>query len=516
MKVARKNWSKRCISDGTGRRLNYGRTLVSSIALGIEIDKLTGAQEKIGILLPPSAGAAIANLAVTLLGKVAVNLNYTASIEAMEAAIQQCDIKCVISSRKFVKRVDKLDTLPGIVFIEDLLEKIKFSTKLKAYLKGRFMPYKLFAKVFCKNADDTATIIFSSGSTGRPKGIMLSHHNILSNIEAVRMVIHIKTEDNLCGVLPFFHALGFTCGLWMPLACGVSSVFIANPLDGKLVGNSVRENKSTVLFSPPTFLANYIRRAKREDFSSLRLVFAGAEKLTKRLAESFKEHFGICPFEGYGATELSPVVTLNIPDTETAGVFHVGNKAGTVGRPIPGVVVKIVDIETSQTLQAGQEGLIMVKGANVMSGYLNMEKETTEVLKDGWYNTCDIGCMDSDGFVTITGRLSRFSKIGGEMVPHVGVEEEYLHGLGTDEQVVAVTSIPDAKKGEELLVLYLETAGNADWLHEIISESNVPNIWKPKRDNYIKIESMPTLGSGKLDVIKLHEIALAVKNVSKS
>ncbi len=511
VKVARKNWSRHCISEGTGRRLDYGKTLVSSIALGIEINKFTKSQEKIGIVLPPSAGGAIANLAVTLLGKVPVNLNYTASIEAIMAAIKQCEMKCIISSRKFVEKIDGLDSLPGVVFIEDILEKIKFQTKFKAYLKGRFLPYNLFIKALCKNADDAATIIFSSGSTGKPKGIVLSHHNIFSNIESVRTVIHIKTGDNLCGVLPFFHALGFTCGLWLPLVSGISSVFIANPLDGKLVGESVRKNKSTILFAPPTFLANYIRRAKRDDFSSLRQVFAGAEKVTKRLAESFEEHFGICLFEGYGATELSPVVSLNISDVEIGQVYQVGNKVGTVGRPIPGVAVKIVDVETKETLETGQEGLIMVKGANVMGGYLNMEKETAEVLKNGWYNTCDIGHLDSEGFVTITGRLSRFSKIAGEMVPHVGVEEEYLRGLGTDEQVVAVTGVPDAKKGEELVVLYLEQAGDADKLHKIISKSKVPNIWKPKRDNYIKIESIPTLGSGKLDFIKLHEIALAAK-----
>jgi len=511
VKIARKRWRKRCISDSTGKKLNYGKTLVSAITLADEINKFTHRSDKIGILLPPSAAGAITNLAVTLLGKTSVNLNYTTGQQAMLSAIEQCGIETIISSRKFMEKAQIPVTLPGFVLLEDITKDINPRAKLKAFLKAQFMPMPLLVKKLRHNGDDLAAIIFSSGSSGRPKGVMLSHHNIISNIEAIKMVIQMKYTDDLCGVLPFFHSFGFNCGLWLPLISGVSVSYIANPLDGKMVGDSIRQNRTTILFSPPTFLTNYIRRSQRDDFKSLRLVVAGAEKLKKRLADSFQAKFGIRPLEGYGATELSPVVSLNIPDVEADGVYQIGTKPGTIGHPIPGVAVKIADLEGKGQLGIGQEGLLMVKGPNVMLGYLGMPEKTEQAIKDTWYNTGDIAKIDEDGFLTITGRLSRFSKIAGEMVPHIGIEQVYLDALNTDEQVVAVTGVPDTQKGEELIVFYLEEAGPPEKLNEIIKKSNLPNLWKPKRDNYIKIESIPLLGSGKLDIMKLKEIALKSK-----
>ena len=192
-------------------------------------------------------------------------------------------------------------------------------------------------------------------------------------------------------------------------------------------------------------------------------------------------------------------------------MYQIGNKEGSVGHPIPSVAARIVSLQTRESLAAGKEGLLLIKGPNVMLDYLNMKDKADEVLKDGWYDTGDIAKIDADGFITITDRLWRFSKIAGEMVPHVGVEGVFLNALGTTEQFVAVTAVPDDKKGEEPIVFYLPQAGTAENLHEIITKSSLPNLWKPRRDNYIKIESMPTLGSGKLDVAKLKEIALSVK-----
>jgi acyl-[acyl-carrier-protein]-phospholipid O-acyltransferase / long-chain-fatty-acid--[acyl-carrier-protein] ligase len=514
VRSARKNWFRRCISDSTGKRLNYGQTLVSTMAIAAIINKLTERDEKVGILLPPSAGGAIANLAIAISGRVSVNLNYTTGQEARAFAVEQCSIKCIISSRKFIEKTGISDISNDVVFLEDIASQIGPGAKIKAYLKARFLPMAILVKSLQYRGDDLATVIFSSGSSGRPKGVMLSHHNIISNIEAIRMVVQIRSTDNLCGILPFFHSFGFNCGMWLPLISGVSVSFAANPLDGEAVGQSVRENRSTILFTPPTFLLNYIRRAERQDFASLRLVVAGAEKLKKRLADMFEEKFGIRPLEGYGATELSPVVSLNIPDVHSDGVYQIGTKESSVGHPIPGVAAVIADIETKEPLAFDKEGLLLLKGPNVMLGYLNMKDRTDEVLTDGWYNTGDIARIDADGFITITDRLSRFSKIGGEMIPHLGVEEVFLNALGTSEQLVAVTAVPDDKKGEELVVLHLPQAGSSEKLYDIIAKSNLPNICKPRRDNYIKIESMPTLGSGKLDVIKLRKIAMEMKNRS--
>jgi acyl-[acyl-carrier-protein]-phospholipid O-acyltransferase/long-chain-fatty-acid--[acyl-carrier-protein] ligase len=512
VRTARKNWPGRCISDSTGKHLSYGQTLVTALALSAELDKLTPSQDKIAIILPPSVGAALANFAITLLDRVAVNLNYTASEQIINSSLAQCDVKCIISSRSFLEKIKKLKTLPGLIFLEDIIPKLKFTAKLKAYVKARFLPPRLLANASRHRADDLATIIFSSGSSGRPKAVILSHNNIISNIKALTTIFHFKPDDNLCAVLPFFHSFGFTCSLWLPVISGVSAAYVANPLDAELVGKVARNNRSTVIFAAPTFLLNYIRRTKPADFANLWAVVVGAEKLKKKIADSFEARFKIRPLEGYGATELSPVVSFNLPDEQNSHPEKIVNKEGTVGRPIPGVMVKIVDCETEEPLPTGRTGLLMVKGPNVMLGYLNEPKETARVIKDGWYNTGDIAKIDEDGFLTITDRLSRFSKIGGEMVPHLTVEQVFLNALNTHEQLVAVTGVPDCKKGEEIVVLYLEKAGSAEKLHEIITASNLPNIWKPRRNNYIKIESMPTLGSGKLDVMQLRKIASTARN----
>ena len=476
--------------------------------------KVTEWQEKICIMLPPSVAGALANVAVSMLGKVAVNLNYTVSQRLLDSAVEQCGIETIISSHSFFERIAPPVSLRRVVFLEDIAAAVGPAAKLKAYLKARFMPRRLLANAAGFGADDLLTIVFSSGSGGEPKGVMLSHHNVLSNIEVLRAVFQLRPDDNLCGVLPFFHCFGFTCSLWLPLVSGISAGYAANPLDGRAVGRCAWENKSTILFAAPTFLLHYVRRVAAEDFAALRAVVVGAEKLKKRVADSFEGRFGIRPLEGYGATELSPVVSLNLADVQSGGVYQSGSRQGRVGRVIPGVAVKIVSIADEREVAAGQSGLVLVKGPNVMLGYLNKEKETAEVLKDGWYNTGDIGSVDEDGFLSITDRLSRFSKIAGEMVPHLDVEETYLRGLNTTERVVAVTAVPDAKKGEQLVVLHLARAGDADRLHEIVAGSDLPNVWKPRRDNYIRIESMPVLGSGKLDVVRLREIAAAARNKS--
>jgi len=512
IKSARRNRHRRCISDSSGKRLTYGRTLTAVVALGKQIDRLTTGSEKVGIMLPPSVGAALVNIAVSLLKKVPVNLNYTLSAGQVNSAVKECDIRCVITSSGLMAKMPNLKSVSHLVFLEDIIRKVTGADKLTAYLSARFVPARTLAKTRFYKADDLAAVIFSSGSSGRPKGVMLSHHNILSNIESVCSIFKLKPNDNLCAPLPFFHSFGFTCSLWLPIVKGVSAAYVSNPLDCKIVAKTAKQNRSTVLFAAPTFLLNYTRKIQADNFSALRLVMTGAEKLRKQIADAFEGKFGIKALEGYGATELSPVISFNIDDVQLGNVLQTASKNDTVGHPIPGVAATIVDPQSNKPLSADGQGLLLVKGPNLMIGYLNDKQRTDEVIKNGWYITGDIASIDEDGFIKITDRLARFSKIAGEMVPHIMLEEKLHNLLNVDGRAVAVTSIPDEKKGEQLVVLYTSLAGDADKLHEIISSSDLPNIYKPRRENYIRIEQIPALGSGKLDLMKLKQIAAQAKH----
>ncbi len=507
-RTARENWGRSAMSDTGDRELTYGKALIGAVALARKLRTMTAGQEMVGICLPPTVGGALVNIALTLNGTVPVNLNYTASPDGIRSALSQCGISTVITARVFLEKIGTLPEFPGVLYVEDLLASLTPSDKHRAFLVARLLPTAWFARPANFDADRLATIIFSSGSTGEPKGVMLSHHNILSNLEALRMVFRATRRDNICSALPFFHSLGFTGTLWLPLVSGFSAAYHTNPLDGETIARVVRERQSTLLIATPTFLMAYIRRAKAEDFKSLRLVITGAEKLKAKLADTFQERFGIRPMEGYGATELSPVISLSLPDVEVDGVHQTGSREGSVGLPVPGVVVKIIDPESSATLPEGETGLILVKGPNVMRGYLGKPEKTAEVVKDGWYITGDIGHLDDQGFLHITDRLSRFSKIAGEMVPHGAVEDALHAKLGTTG-VVAVTGVPDDKRGERLVVIYAREAGDRETLHQMMSEADLPNLWKPGRDCYVAVDALPILGTGKLDLRGVKEAALA-------
>ena len=507
--AAREHWGRPAIADTFGKSLTYGRTLAGALALAKTLETRTSAPTgHVGILLPSSVGGVLANLALSLMGKIPVNLNYTASEESLRSAVSQCGIITIVTSRAFLEKVPALPRLEGMIMLEDILPAITAGDKLLALLKARLLPARMLCCREGFDADRVATVIFSSGSTGEPKGVMLTHHNIMSNIEALRMVFRVNLNDNICSALPFFHSLGFTGTIWFPLVSGFSAAYHPNPMDGEKIAQVVREHKSTLLLATPTFLLAYLRRAKKEDFASLRLVVTGAEKLKAKVADAFQEKFGIRPMEGYGATELSPVITLSLPDVKIDGVEQHGAKEGSVGHPVPGVAIRVVDPETNGLRKPGEGGLILVKGPNVMLGYLGRSDKTAEVLRDGWYVTGDIGVMDDDGFIRITDRLSRFSKIGGEMVPH-GVVEDELHNRLGQTGVVAVTAVPDEKKGEKLVVIYAREAADAETLQRHVAESTLPNLWKPGRDCYLEVESLPILGTGKLDLKGIKEIALA-------
>jgi acyl-[acyl-carrier-protein]-phospholipid O-acyltransferase/long-chain-fatty-acid--[acyl-carrier-protein] ligase len=355
--------------------------------------------------------------------------------------------------------------------------------------------------------DDLATVIFSSGSTGEPKGVMLSHYNIGSNIGQMEQVFCPNASDRFLGILPFFHSFGFTGTLCLPAVLGVGAVYYPNPLDAKTIGPLVSHYAVTFLLATPTFLQFYLRGCDPADFGSLRVVMTAAEKLPERLASAFEERFGIRPMEGYGCTECSPAVAVNTHDFRSAGFRQIGAKRGKIGHPLPGVCVRIVDAATGEPVALGQAGLLLVRGPNVMQGYLGQPEKTAEVVRDGWYVTGDIAALDEDGFLQITDRLSRFSKIGGEMVPHIKVEEKLHEMAGASEQTFVVTGVPDEKKGERLVVLHkLANAPLKECLDKL-AQSDLPNLWKPRGDSFFRVEGFPLLGTGKLDLRRVKEAA---------
>jgi len=303
-----------------------------------------------------------------------------------------------------------------------------------------------------------------------------------------------------------FHSFGFTGTLWLPLLAGFGAVYHPNPTDAKTIGETVKKYRATLLISTPTFYAGYLRRCSAEEFASLHYVIAGAEKLRESIATGFREKYGIEILEGYGCTELAPVVSVNIPDVIHDGEKQVGNKRGTVGHPIPGVAVKVIDPESGKPLPSGTAGMLLAKGGNLMLGYLGEPQLTAEVIRDGWYVTGDIASVDEDGFIRITDRLSRFSKIGGEMVPHMKIEE-IVNGL-LGNAGCAVTAVADEQRGEKLVVFYTTDGISPQELWDKLNRSDLPKLWIPKREDLHPIDSIPLLGSGKADLKKVKELAL--------
>jgi len=509
--TARRHPLRFAMADGSTPRLRFHSVLARTLFLAQRLRPVWRNQQMVGILLPPSIPGALVNLAALLMGKVPVNLNYTASNDILANCAQQCGLQTVITSRRFLERV-RVQPPARAVMLEDLAQGPRLTERLRAALLTWVLPARLLEKALGASRepqlDDVATVIFSSGSTGIPKGVLLTHSNIASNVEQLNQVFMLKGHDRIMGILPFFHSFGFTGTLCMPIALGLGVVFHPNPLEARAIGALVGRYGVTFLLATPTFLQTYIRRCSPEDFGSLQYVMTGAEKLPERIAAAFEDHFGIRPLEGYGCTECSPVVTVSTRDFRAAQFRQVGAKRGSIGHPLPGISVQIVDPETRIRLPIGQAGLLLVRGPNVMQGYLNQPEKTAEVLCDGWYDTGDIAEEDQDGFIRITDRLSRFSKIGGEMVPHIKVEETLHEIVGTTEQVFAVTSIPDDRKGEKLIVLYtLPVEQLNDWLGQL-SRSDLPPLWRPRPDQFLHVKALPYLGTGKLDLCRQRELAL--------
>ena len=505
VRTAKRRWSSFCLADSSGRELTFGRALVASLLLSRAIRRVAPRERHLGLLLPASVGGALANIAASMSGKVPVNLNFTAGRDAMAAAIERCGITTILTSRVFLSKAG-VEPAAGMVFLEDLLAQTSATAKVATLALARLLPAFLLERLFTLGGDpnELATVIFSSGSTGVPKGVMLTHRNILSNIESVNQAFELTSRDVMLGVLPFFHSFGFTGTLWFPILTGFGVVYHPNPMDAKTIGDLAERYRATLIISTPTFCGSYVRKCQPEQFATLRYAIVGAEKLRDPIAVAFKEKFGIDLLEGYGCTEMSPIVGVNLPGLGANGRPRA--RRGTIGLPLPGVAAKVVDPVTFEGPLIDREGLLLLHGPNRMIGYLGEPAATRDALRDEWYVTGDIATIDADGFIRITDRLSRFSKIAGEMVPHMKIEEEMQRFLSESHSCI-VTAVPDETKGERLVAFYTDPGLTAQQIWERLSATPMPKLWVPKREDLRFIEAIPTLGTGKVDLRTVRTLA---------
>jgi len=514
LRVARRYLWRLCFADALSGALSYFKTLVGTIALARKLKECLGDAEMVGVLMPSTVGGALANIALQTMGRIPVNLNYTASSEIIEDCARRCGITHTLTARAFLERVPVVP--PGVpVYLDDIKKTVSTKDQLVAMLLALFVPRSLLTRYLGaspKTEHDIATVIFSSGSEGVPKGIVLTHRNIITVIEGMREMVPHDKHTGIVAFLPFFHSFGYAVTLWTPLMEGLHSIFHPNPLEPKPIAQLVQKYAGNVMVATPTFLQGFIRRVEPELLQTLNCVVAGAEKLPDRVANSFLERFGVEPMEGYGATECAPVIAVGLPDEESPGFYVQHNKRGTVGHPFPFQSVKVIDPDTNEELPVGEAGLLLVRGPNVMRGYLNDEDRTRAVLHDEWYTTGDIAMVDEDGFITITDRLARFSKVGGEMVPHTKVEEVLHNLLGLTEQSLIVTGVPDESRGERLVVMHVLEDNQIDMLRERLSDSELPNLWRPRANSFYRIDAIPLLGTGKMDIRKARQLALEFRN----
>lgn len=490
------------------------------------ISKISEKEQNIGILLPTSAAGIITNLAVLSLGKTTVNINYTTSMESVDASLSRAEICSIYTSRKFIKKLKArgIDVEPilskrNVVYLEDLKEQISTKEKVLTMFFAKILPADLIEALWFKKVelDSPAAIMFSSGSEGVPKGVVLSHRNIAANIKQISDVLNTNDQDVVMNSLPLFHSFGYTVTSLMPMIEGMPVVCYPDPTDAPSIGKAVAKYNATILCATSTFLRLYTKNRKLlpQMFDSLRVVVGGAEKVNNDVRFAFESKFKKTIYEGYGATETTPVASVCLPDHLDKKYWTVqkGFKTGTVGMPIPGTAFKIVDPETLCELPTGEDGLILIGGCQIMLGYLNDQAKTDEVIVeiDGmrWYKTGDKGHLDADRFLTIVDRYSRFAKLGGEMISLGAVEEEVKKHIDIDKVGVIAVNLPDAKKGEKVVMIFSGDITESR-MRKIISESAMPPIMKPTEIYYV--DNLPVLGSGKVD---FKGAALLAKEQSK-
>jgi len=474
--------------------------------------------KRIAIVLPPGVSAVVANLGCLLADKVPVNLNFSLGREQAESCLRRAEVDLLITAGAFRSKLSERS--PDFPWGDHVIDVADFLTSHSRFnLAWRTMLIRGLPRVLVPlcmglpkhGGELEAALLFTSGSSGQPKGVRLSHRNLLANLRQIENAEILPEEGVFLSSLPVFHSFGFTIGLWYCLSRSPRLVTLPSPLDSAAAVKAIREEKVTAVVGTPTFLRPYVKRGTAADFATLEWAVVGAEKCPADLVDAFLDKLETPILEGYGITETSPVLSVNVPDhsdpEEAPNGVWVGNVRGSVGRPVIGIAIRFLDPVTEESLPYGQVGLLEVRGANIFMGYLDSQQTAKAMTPDGWYRTGDLGRMDDDGFLHLAGRLSRFSKIGGEMVPHGAVEDALRKVLGlisSLEVKVAVGSAPDAAKGEQLVVFHVDDIDLEAVRNGLVAEG-LANLWIPKV--FKKVPVIPILGTGKLDLSKLREMA---------
>lgn len=484
IRTAKKYPKKLAIIDrSTHSKIPYARALIASLILAKKIKKYK--ENYIGVMIPTSAGAMLATIGVLMAGKVPVMINYsTGAAENCEYGQNMCGFKTIISSKALVEKIN-CPTVPGMVFLEDIMATISTFNKLGAALRSKLSAAAIIKSLPRTKPEDNAVILFTSGSEKDPKGVQLTHHNFSNNIEDLVAAFRIEPSDIFMSILPLFHVFGHNANFWLPLTNGLTTVTYANPLDYKKIPEICRQEKPTLMVGTPSFFSGYLRNSKDGDFSSIRMMLAGADKTPQWLRDGYMEKHNVNLLEGYGTTETSPAISVNTPYEY---------RAGSIGKVVKSAQVKILDVNTDKEAGVNEEGKILVKGDMVMPGYFDNLEETSLRIHDGWYDTGDIGRLDEDGFLWHHGRLKRFVKIGGEMVSLVRTEtvlEEFLPD-GVD---CCVVEVPDAVKGARIVVAITAEIKEKEILKNMAKK--LPAIALPKK--FVVLENLPKMGSGKID-----------------
>jgi len=484
VRMAKKHAGKLAVKDKTtGKDVNYSTALIGALILKSKFEKYD--KGFIGIMIPTSAGCALASVGALMSGRTPVMINYSTGAEAnAKYAQKKCGFRTIITSKALLEKI-ACPVIDGMVLIEDIMAGVKTGEKLLAALKSK-MPVDLILNMIHKgNENDTAAMLFTSGSEKDPKAVPLSHLNLSSNIENFGAYINISDKDIMLANLVFFHIFGLTVNLWVSFYYGMTMITYANPLDFQTVSKIARDEKPTIMVGTPSFFWGYLHKSEPGDFKTLRLMVAGADKCPDALREGYMTKHGVTLLEGYGATETSPVISVN---------SHEFNRPGSTGKVIPGVQVRIENLETGEPCKTKEVGKIMVKGDSVMKGYYEDPVLTAEALSDGWYNTGDMGFFDEDNYLWHAGRFKRFAKVGGEMISLVKVEnilETHLPAGGS----CCVVEVSDEKKGSYIVATVSAEVHKTEILRKMMNE--LPIIALPRE--FIVIKELPMMSTGKID-----------------